>query len=183
MSDSSQSATTSDQVVSSFAALAMAAVQQATTFVGICDAQLRPCFLNAAGRAMVGLSVDADVTQHSILDFFTPEHRSVMETVGLPTMVRDGHWEGELCLRHFADLSRQTEVRWLAFALRDDAGTLIGAAAFTHDISSRKQAECALRNHERLLTSLLDNLPLGVGLYDRDGRLIRPTSVCVTMWA
>ncbi len=171
MSDSSQSATTSDQAVSSFAALAMAAVQQATTFVGICDAQLRPCFLNAAGRAMVGLSVDADVTQHSILDFFTPEHRSVMETVGLPTMVRDGHWEGELCLRHFADLSRQTEVRWLAFALRDDAGTLIGAAAFTHDISSRKQAECALRNHERLLTSLLDNLPLGVGLYDRDGRL------------
>ena len=143
-SDIPSSAAGSDDDEAAFAAIAAAAVRQAPTFVGLCDAQLRPCFLNAAGREMVGLSPDADITAYEIVDFFTPQHRALVETVGLPTMLREGRWEGELCFRHFTDPSRQTEVRWSAFALRDDAGDLIGAAAFTTDISARKQAERAL---------------------------------------
>lgn len=155
-----------------FVALAAAMVQQAATFVGICDAQLRPWFLNAPGRSMVGLSADADIADYAVAEFFTPEHRPIVEAVGLPTMLREGHWESELCFRHFTDPSRETDVRWSAFALRDDAGALIGAAAFATDISARKRAERALRDHEMLLASLLDNLPLGVGVYDRRGDLI-----------
>jgi PAS domain S-box-containing protein len=155
-----------------FAALAGAVVQQATTFIGICDARLRPCFLNAAGREMVGLSADADVADLEIPDFFTPEHRPIVEAVALPTLRRKGQWDGELCFRHFTDPSREIEVRWSAFILRDEAGALIGAATFTTDISARKQAERALRDQQKLLASLLDNLPLGVGVYDREGRLV-----------
>ena len=155
-----------------FSALASAVVRQASAFVGICDAQLRPCFLNIAGRRMVGLSAVADITGYQIVDFFTPQDRDLVETVGLPAVLRDGQWEAELCFRHFTEPSRQTEVRWSAFALRDAAGTLIGAAAFTTDISARKKAERALRDHELLLASVLENLPLGIGVYDRNGNLI-----------
>lgn len=155
-----------------FAALAAAVVEQATTFVGICDAQFQPCFLNAAGRAMVGLTTDANIADYPIVEFFTPEHRQIIETIGLPTLLRDGHWEGELCFRHFTDPSRETEVRWSAFALRDKTGALIGAATFTTDISTRKEAERALRDQRMLLASLLDTLPLGVGVYDRNGDLV-----------
>ena len=155
-----------------FAALAAAVVEQATTFVGICDTKMRPCFLNAAGRAMVGLSVEAEITDYAIPDFFTPKDRVIIENVGLPAMLRDGHWEGELCFRHFTDPARETDVRWSAFVVRDGGGKLIGAATFTTDISNRKQAERALRDQQQLLTSLLENLPLGVGVYDRSGNLI-----------
>ena len=172
MSDTPPSAAGSDDNEAAFAALAAAVVRQAPIFVGMCDAQLRPCFLNAAGREMVGLSADADIAAYEIPDFFTPEHRLIVETVGLPTMLREGHWDGELCFRHFTDPSRETEVRWSAFALRDEAGELIGAATFTTDISARKRAERALRDQQMLLASVLDNLPLGVGVYDRDGDLI-----------
>jgi PAS domain S-box-containing protein len=172
MSDITPSAVGSDHKGAAFAALAAAVVQQATTFVGICDAQLQPCFVNAAGRAMVGLSPDADIACYAISDFFTPKHRSVVEAVALPTLLREGHWEGELGFRHFTDPSRETEVRWSAFALRGEAGELIGAATFTTDISARKQAERALRDQQALLASLLDNLPLGVGVYDRRGDLV-----------
>jgi PAS domain S-box-containing protein len=172
MSDVTPSAVGSDHNGAAFAALAAAVLQQATTFVGIYDAQLRPCFLNAAGRMMVGLAADADITDYTISDFFTPDHRSVIETVGIPTILREGRWEGEVCFRHFADPLREMDVRWSAFALRDAAGNLIGAATFTTDISARKQAERALRNQQSLLASLLDNLPLGVGVYDRDGQLV-----------
>ena len=155
-----------------FAALAAATMRQASTFVGLFDARLRPCFLNAAGREMLGLSPDADITAYQIGDFFTPQHRTLVEEVGLPTMLREGHWEGELFFRPLTDPARQTEVHWSMFALRDDAGDLIGAAAFTTDISGRKQTERILREQQMLFASVLDNLPLGVGVYDRHGALV-----------
>jgi PAS domain S-box-containing protein len=172
MSDIPRSAAGSDENESAFAAIASAVLRQATTFVGVCDAQLRPWFLNGAGREMVGLSPDTNVAAYRITDFFTARHRAFVETVSLPTMLREGRWEGELCFRHFTDPSRETEVRWSAFALRDGGGRLIGAAAFTNDISVRKQAERALRDQQMLLASVLDNLPLGVGVYDRHGDLV-----------
>jgi len=155
-----------------FGSIAAAVARQATIFVGICDAQLRPLFLNAAGREMIGLSADADITAYEIPDFFMPEHRSIIMNDGLPTMLREGHWEGELGFRHFTDPARETDVLWSAFTLHDDDGVLIGAATFTHDISARKQTERALRDQQTLLASLLDSLPLGVGVYDRDGQLV-----------
>src|ERR1700761_3387733 len=99
MSDMTPSSHGSDQDKAAFARFASVVLQQATIFIGVCDAELRPCFLNAAGREMVGLAPDVDISAYQILDFFTPEHRSIIETVGLPTMLRYGHWEGELCFR------------------------------------------------------------------------------------
>ena len=171
MTDVAPPSVESNHNVAAFGAIASLVVRQATTFVGLCDANFRPVFLNAAGREMVGLSADADITNLTILDFFTSEHRRIVEAVALPTLLREGHWEGELAFRHFTDPSRETKVRWSAFTLKDAAGKLIGAAAFTTDITARKQAERALRHQQTLLASLLENLPLGVGVYDRYGSL------------
>ena len=171
-SNTLRSTSASYDIEADFAAIAAAVVRQALTFIGLCDAQLRPRFLNAAGREMIGLSRSADITSYQIADFFTSRDRLLVEQVGLPTMLRDGRWEAELCFRHFTDPSRQTEVRWSAFALRDASGDLIGAAAFTTDISASKQGEQALRDQQMLLASVLENLPLGVGVYSRYGDLV-----------
>ena len=55
--------------------MAAVALRQASTFFGLCDAQLCPYFLNTAARDMVGLSLDADITAYQIGDFFIPQHR------------------------------------------------------------------------------------------------------------
>ena len=170
-SDAPRPAPESNSNEAAFGALASAVLRQAPIFVGLCDAQLRPCFLNSAGRAMVGLSPEADISGYAIPDFFTPEHRDVVKTMGLPTMLREGHWEDELCFSHFTDPALETEVRWSAFTLHDNAGCLIGAAAFTNDISARKRADGALRDQQLLLASILNNVPLGIGVYDRNGHL------------
>ncbi|MDB5725855.1 MAG: domain S-box protein, partial [Novosphingobium sp.] len=159
----------SDAVISVMAGLAL---RQAPTFFGLCDAQLRPWFLNAAAREMIGLSLDADSAAYQIGGFFIPQHRILVEEVGLPTMLREGLWAGELCLRHLTDPARQTEMHWSIFALRDGAGDLLGVAAFAADISAHKQTERALRDQQVLLASVLDNLPLGVGVYDHHGALV-----------
>lgn len=154
-----------------FDALAAAAIRQAPDFVGLCDPQLRPRFVNAAGRGMVGLPPEVDIATCEILDFFTPTHRRVVETIGLPCLSRDGRWEGDLWFRHFDVPTRATPVRWSAFALHDEAGRMIGVAALATDISAYKRAERALHDHQTLLASILDNVPLGIGVYDRNGDL------------
>jgi len=155
-----------------FSAIAAMAVRQAPTFCALYDAQLRPRFLNAAGRAMIGLPLRSDVTAYEVGDFFTPHHRLLVEDVGIPTMLREGRWASALCFRHLTDPGRQTELHWSIFALRDDAGDLTGAAALAIDLSVHRHTERALREQQALLASVLENLPLGVGVYDPHGELI-----------
>ena len=154
-----------------FAAFAAAAVSQVPTFFGVYDVQLRAYFLNAAGRAMIGLPPDIDITAYLLGDFFAPEDHAFVEEIVIPTMLREGYWSGELPFRHLTDPAQQTEVRWSVFALHDETGSLIGASALITDMSGRKETERALRDQQMLLVSVLDNLPLGVGVYDHDGNL------------
>jgi len=156
-----------------FAAL----VRQSHVFIGIADTNLRPVFVNAAGRKMVGLSPDEDISALSISDFFQATDQAALRDVALPTLLQDGHWEGELRFRHFGGGSGTT-VHWRAFALYDDAGGFIGAATITTDISARKRAEAQLQTSEARLQAAIDLVGLSpyswdprTGALDWDARL------------
>lgn len=153
--------------------LLSAIAAQAPTFIGICDANFKPVFLNAAGRALIGLTSDADISSYQIADFFTDEYRTIINDAALPALAREGRWEGELRFRNFIDPTRQMDVSWLAFALYDEGGRFIGGATITNDNSARKQAEKDLRESRAQLASILAQLPLGVGVYDKDGKLLQ----------
>ena len=71
-----------------------AAIRQAPCFIGICDDQWRPVFINSAGRRMVGLGEDADVSALAIDDFFEERDRQVIRDVTIPMLMRTGSWEG-----------------------------------------------------------------------------------------
>ena len=146
-----------------FVAAAVAAVRRAPIFVGLCDTQLRPHFLNDAGRELIGLPVNADITVYRMGDFFTPPCRSLLEEVGLPAMLRDGQWDGELCLRHLADPAKQTEMEWSIAALHDDAGQLIGAAAFATGLAAGPSI-APQHDPQAPFAAVLDALPVGVGV-------------------
>ena len=51
---------------------------------------------------MVGLDIDADISSIPIVEFFHPEDQELIRTTALPTLARDGRWEGELRFRHFS---------------------------------------------------------------------------------
>lgn len=154
------------------AAVALRAMRQATVFVGLLDVTFRPFYLNEAGRRMIGLSIDADITRYHLTDFFVARQSQVVRSVILPAILSDGFWDGEMCLRHVTQPSREVVVHWSGFRLVDDAGALLGAACFTTDITALKNAERVTQDQRALLGSLLENLPLGVGIYDQRGNLI-----------
>jgi PAS domain S-box-containing protein len=158
-------------------ALCEALIRQAPFFVGIADADFRPIFLNAAGRQMVGLAPDADISAILIPEFFHPDDQGIIRDVALPALARDGAWEGELRFRHFGG-GADMEVKWRAFTCCGPDGTIIGAATMTTDISARKQAEVRLKKSEARLKAAVDLVGLSpygwnplTGVLDWDARL------------
>lgn len=67
--------------------------------------------------------------------------------------------------------------------LRADDGALRGYAKVTRDITQSRRAEDALRHSETLLRSVLDTLPVGVWVMDREGKIIRGNPAGKKIWA
>ena len=66
-------------------------------------------------------------------------------------------------------------VCWTHMRLRprvDAAGNRIGLFGVVHDITARKQAEEAVRQHERHMRAIMDNAPVAIFLKDREGRYL-----------
>ena len=127
----------------------------APCFVGICDPQFHPVFVNTYGRRMTGLRDDADVTSLSLPDLFAREDREAIRDVGLPTLLSEGVWEGEYRFHHFGG-GEGAKVKWNAFLLRGTAGEVIGAGCFTTDLTERLETEARLRESRARLKAAID---------------------------
>ncbi|TVO68514.1 PAS domain S-box protein [Denitromonas ohlonensis] len=65
--------------------------------------------------------------------------------------------------------------RWLSFLaapMRDASGRVIGAIETLQDVTERKQAEMRLHERNQIFRTLIDNIPAGVALVDKDLQLI-----------
>ena len=74
------------------------------------------------------------------------------------------------------------KLRWIAVRGRSregGAGSLIG---ISYDITERKEQEAALREYQQWLPTLLEQLPGGVGLFDREGVLLVRGGPLAKLW-
>ena len=74
-------------------------VEASGDFVLIATLDGRVTFVNAAGREMIGLPPDRDLSTMTYADFLTDASRRSFEEVERPAVMSSGHWEGqsELC--------------------------------------------------------------------------------------
>lgn len=116
-----------------------AIVAHSKDFVGMTDEAGTVLHVNAAGRRLVGLAEEA-VAGTAIADYFTSESRTILTETVLPSLRRDGWWEGELAFRHFAT-GEAIAVLYNVFPVRDDHGAVMGYGTVTRDLRERKRAE------------------------------------------
>ena len=118
-------------------------VENSTDFIGMCDLNGFPFFVNRAGLAMIGLDDLEQARRTPVAEFFFPEDRQrIMEEL-FPSVLAEGHGEIEVRFRHF----KTGEARWMAYkvlSLPDETGRPIAIATVSQDITERKQLNDSL---------------------------------------
>lgn len=113
--------------------------ENSSDFVSMALTDGQMFYLNAAARALVGLA-DRDVASLKVVDFFPPADAERMVTEVMPAIQRDGHWAGEVHLRHF-QTGELIPVLQSMFTLTDAEGAPIGYGTVTRDFRERRRAE------------------------------------------
>ena len=119
-------------------------VESSTDFIGICDLEGRPSFVNHAGLKLVGLDDIEEARRTPVRDFFFPEDQDKIMNQFFPDVLAHGNAEIEIRFRHF----KTGEPRWMTYkvlALTDSAMQPVGFATVSQDITERKRLEDNLR--------------------------------------
>jgi len=118
-----------------------------TEFIGMCDMNGVPFYVNAAGRQMVGLDDVRQYNETPVREFFFPEDQDFIVNEFFPDVLRQGRAEVEIRFRHF----KTGEALWMiynVFYVRGENDQPIGLATVSRNITDRKRAEA---ERERLL--------------------------------
>ena len=147
----------------------------------IFDADLQPVFINGHGRRAVGLSDDTDVSALSLPGLFAPADRKAIREVAIPTLLRNGVWEGEYSIHHRGD-GHGARVKWDLFLLRDHGGEVIGAGCLTTDLTQRLDVEKRLRESSARLQAASDLVGLSSYLWDPRSGALQWDEPLRTLW-
>jgi PAS domain S-box-containing protein len=119
-------------------------IENSTDFIGICDLDGMPLFVNRAGLRMVGLDDIEHARRIPVVSFFFPEDQPRIMNEFFPSVLEEGHGEIEVRFRHF----KTGEARWMTYkvlTLPDAAGRPVAFATVSQDVTERKRLEDSLR--------------------------------------
>lgn len=163
-------------------------LEQSADFIGSADMQGRLLYHNRAARRIVGLPEDADLSNMNIADMHPEWALKMVEEQGIPALLKDGVWHGEVAVRHRD--GREIPVSQLLVLHRDGDGKPLFHSTIMRDITERKQAEDEikalnaslelrvlerteeLRRQTRYLRTMIDTLPMMVWFKDTDSRFL-----------
>ena len=119
-------------------------IENSMDFIGICDVDGVPIYVNRAGLAMVGLDDIAQARRTPVADFFFPEDRALIVDTFLPSVFAAGHGEVDVRFRHF----RTGEAIWMSYKvlrLNDAKGQAVAFATVSQNVTERRRLEDDLR--------------------------------------
>ncbi|MCF8356784.1 MAG: PAS domain S-box protein [Melioribacteraceae bacterium] len=114
--------------------------ESSSEFIGMCDLEMNPLYVNPAGRRMVGLPDMEAACRVKVQDYYFPEDQKFIAEDFFPNVLREGHGDVEIRLRNF----QTGEAIWMyyyLFSVQDDSGTPIGWATVSRNITERRRAE------------------------------------------
>jgi PAS domain S-box-containing protein len=143
------------------------ALEQTMDGVQIVGLDGRVMYSNRAVEEIYGFSPD-DLKGRHVNDMNVDPEFADREI--LPSIMRDGRWDGELMVRHKGGGEFPI---WLSTSfIKDPTGQPIAMVGTIKDMSERKRAEKAIRESEEKYRSLVDNAIVGIYKTDLEGNLL-----------
>jgi PAS domain S-box-containing protein len=112
--------------------------ESSSEFIGMCDLDMNPLYVNPAGQRLVGLPDLAAACQVKVQDYFFPEDQRFIAEEFFPRVLREGHGDVEIRLRHFLS-GEPIWMYYYLFRVHDARGSLVGWATVSRDITERKR--------------------------------------------
>jgi PAS domain S-box-containing protein len=113
---------------------------QSTEFIGMCDLEFKPFYVNPNGLRLVGLETVDEALRTRVNDFFFPEDQKFILEDFFPRVLREGRSEVEIRFRHF----KSGDALWViynVFQVNGTDGRPVGYATVSKDITERKRVE------------------------------------------
>jgi PAS domain S-box-containing protein len=131
----------------------LAAILESTTdLVSIADPAGRLIYLNRAGRTLLGVGLDEDVTKAAIRDFLPNPDSHPVFTTGLPAAIRQGSWGGEVVI--LSRGGKEIPVSQVILTHNNHDGKIEFTSTIMRDMTERRTAEVELENiHKQLVES------------------------------
>lgn len=123
-----------------------ALIEASGEFVAMAQEDMRLRYVNPAGRALVGLTPEADVTRLTIDDFLTIEARPTLERERWPALQAGGRWEGETDLRDRRG-GPPIHVVVSSFMMRHpETGEVLGYGSIQRDVRELLEAQRSVQD-------------------------------------
>jgi PAS domain S-box-containing protein len=138
-------------------------------FIGMCDVNFRPFYVNTAGLRLIGLDNLEAARQTKVQDYFFQEDQPFITNEFFPRVVRDGHGAVEIRFRHF----KTGEAIWMlynVFNIFDSRGVPVGWATVSINITDRKKAEERLRESEERFRATFFQAAVGMAQTSLEGQ-------------
>jgi len=123
-------------------------VNSSQEFIGLCDLNFKPFYINDAGMRLVGINSKEQAFKTPVKDFFFPEDQQFVIQEFFPRVLREKSCDVEIRFRHF-----QTGAAiWMiynVFYIKNDNGEPIGLATVSRDITESKMAAAAILEIEQ----------------------------------
>jgi PAS domain S-box-containing protein len=146
-------------------------LQASPDLIGILDPQnLQFLFLNAAGRAVLEMSQEAEAHSVNLSRMHPEEGFDLLQREGIPQALRSGLWKGENTL--LSASGRRIAVKQSLQAHRGPGGGIAFLSTIAHDLTEQKEVEGALRESEVKFRSLINSLPDAVIMHESSGRIL-----------
>jgi PAS domain S-box-containing protein len=118
----------------------LAAILEATSdLVGMADMDGHVKYLNRAGRKMVGISEEEDISSTVISDYHPQWASQIVLNDGIPAATREGIWSGENAI--LSRDGREIPVSQVLLAHKSPVGATQFLSTIIRDITERKRAE------------------------------------------
>jgi two-component system, NarL family, sensor histidine kinase UhpB len=137
---------------------------------GMGDPDGQIVYVNPTLSRLFGEDKPEDVVGKYFQAYYTDELNEKIENQVLPTLQREGHWEGEMPLR--SRRGKQIAALYHFVDLKDDQGKTFRRAAVVTDITERKRAEETIRKSEERFRGYFEQGLMGMAVSRADKRWV-----------
>jgi rsbT co-antagonist protein RsbR len=140
-------------------------VETFSDFVGFAMLDGKAGYVNAAGRTMLGLGIDQDLSDIMIEQFHPPDDIAFLRQTILPAVQEHGEWRGEFRFRHF-QTGDSIPISFVLFQVKNPHTRQIDRlGCIARNISEQKRVE----EERQRLVAIAENSPDFIGMATFDG--------------